>query len=87
MAEAGIADFEITAWFGFMAPAGTPKPIIDKISKEVGRIIAMPEVRDRILAQASVPISNTPEEYAAFIQAETKKWAEVIKQANIKADE
>ncbi|MDO8694495.1 MAG: tripartite tricarboxylate transporter substrate binding protein [Sheuella sp.] len=87
MAEAGIADFEITAWFGFMAPAGTPKPIVDKISKEVGRIIAMPEVRDRILAQASVPISNTPEEYAAFIQAETKKWAEVIKQANIKADE
>ena len=87
MAEAGIADFEITAWFGFMAPAGTPKPIIDKVSKDVARIIAMPEVRDRILAQASVPISNTPEEYAAFIQAETKKWAEVIKQANIKAEE
>ncbi len=86
MAEAGIADFEITAWFGFMAPAGTPTPIIDKVSKEVARIIAMPEVRDRILAQASVPISNTPEEYAAFIQAETKKWAEVIKQANIQAD-
>lgn len=86
MAEVGIADFEITAWFGFMAPAGTPKPIIDKVSKDVARIIAMPEVRDRILAQASVPISNTPEEYAAFIQAETKKWAEVIKQANIKAD-
>jgi tripartite-type tricarboxylate transporter receptor subunit TctC len=87
MAEAGIADFEITAWFGFMAPAGTPKPIIDKVSRDVARIIAMPEVRDRILAQASVPISNTPEEYAAFIQAETKKWTEVIKQANIKADE
>ncbi len=86
MAEVGIADFEITAWFGFMAPAGTPKPIIDKISKDVGRIIAMPEVRDRILAQASVPVSNTPEEYAAFIQAETKKWAEVIKQANIQAE-
>ena len=86
MAELGIADFEITAWFGFMAPAGTPKPIIDKISKEVARIIAMPEVRDRILAQASVPFSNTPEEYAAFILAETKKWTEVIKQANIKAD-
>lgn len=86
MAEVGIADFEITAWFGFMAPAGTPKPIINKISKDVARIIAIPEVRDRILAQASVPIANTPEEYAAFIQAETKKWAEVIKQANIKAD-
>ena len=87
MAEVGIADFEITAWFGFMAPGGTPKAIIDKVSKDVARIIAIPEVRDRILAQASVPISNTPEEYAAFIQAETKKWTEVVKQANIKADE
>lgn len=87
MAEVGIADFEITAWFGFMAPAGTPKPIIDKVSKDIARIIAMPEVRDRILAQASVPIANTPEEYAAFIQAETKKWTEVVKQANIRADE
>lgn len=86
MAELGIADFEITAWFGFMAPAGTPKPIIDKVAKDVARIIEMPEVRDRILAQASVPISNTPEQYAAFIQAETKKWTEVIKQANIQAD-
>lgn len=86
MAELGIADFEITAWFGFMAPAGTPRPIISKISRDVARIIAMPEVRDRILAQASVPIANTPEEYAEFIQAESKKWAAVIKQANIKAD-
>lgn len=86
MAELGIADFEITAWFGFMAPAGTPRPIISKISKDVARIIAMPEVRDRILAQASVPIANTPEEYAEFIQAESKKWAAVIKQANIKAE-
>ena len=86
MAEVGIADFEITAWFGFMAPAATPKAIIDKVSKDVARIIAMPEVRDRILAQASVPISNTPEEYAAFIQAETKKWAAVIKKSGATPD-
>ncbi len=86
MAELGIADFEITAWFGFMAPAGTPQAIINKVSLDVARIIAMPEVRDRILAQASVPVSNTPQEYAAFIQAETKKWALVIEQAHIKPD-
>jgi len=86
MSEAGIKDFEITAWFGFMAPAGTPKPIIEKISKDIARIIAIPDVRDRILAQASEPISNTPEQYRAFIAQETKKWSEVIKQANIKAD-
>ena len=86
MAELGIANFEITAWFGFMAPAGTPEAIINKIAQDVARIIAIPEVRDRILAQASVPISNTPQEYAAFIQAETKKWALVIEQAHILPD-
>jgi len=86
MAEAGVPDFEITAWFGLMAPAGTPKPIIQKISADVAKIIAMPEVRERILAQASVPISTTPEEYAAFIQSEIKKWSEVVKLANMQAD-
>lgn len=86
MAEAGVPDFEITAWFGLMAPAGTPKPIIQKISADVAKIIAMPEVRERILAQASVPMSTTPEEYAAFIQSEIKKWSEVVKLANMQAD-
>ena len=66
-----------------MAPAGTPKPIIQKISADVAKIIAMPEVRERILAQASVPMSTTPEAYAAFIQSEIKKWSEVVKLANM----
>ncbi len=86
MAEAGVADFEITAWFGFMAPARTPKPIITKISADVARIVATPEVRDRILAQASEPIGSTPEEYAAFIKTEVVKWRALIKQADIRPD-
>jgi tripartite-type tricarboxylate transporter receptor subunit TctC len=86
MAEAGVADFEITAWFGLMAPAGTPPALVHKISADMARIVGMPDVRDRILAQASEPIANTPEEYASFIQAEIAKWSTVIKQANIQSE-
>jgi tripartite-type tricarboxylate transporter receptor subunit TctC len=86
MGEAGVADFEVTAWFGFMAPGGTPRPLIDKISADVARIVASPDIQERILAQASEPVGNRPEEYAAFIQAEIVKWRAVIKQANIKPE-
>ena len=86
MAEAGVAGFEITAWFGFMAPRGTPQAIIAKIHADVARIVASPEIQERILAQASEPVGNGPEEYAAFINAEIVKWRAVIKQANVKAE-
>jgi len=86
MQEAGVADFEITAWFGLMAPGGTPVALVQKISADVARIVAMPDVRNRILAQASEPISMTPEEYAEFIQSEIQKWSAVIKQANIQSE-
>jgi tripartite-type tricarboxylate transporter receptor subunit TctC len=86
MGEAGVPGFEITAWFGFMAPGGTPKPLIEKIYADVARIVASPEIQERILSQASEPVGNRPEEYAAFIQAEIVKWRAVIKQANMKAE-
>ena len=86
MAEAGLAGFEITAWFGFMAPRGTPQAIISKIHADVARIVASPDVRERILAQASEPVGNSPEEYAAFVNEEITKWRAVIKQANMKAE-
>jgi tripartite-type tricarboxylate transporter receptor subunit TctC len=86
MAEAGVAGFEITAWFGFMAPRGTPQSIIAKIHADVARIVASPDIQERILAQASEPVGNGPEEYAAFINEEIIKWRGVIKQANVKAE-
>jgi tripartite-type tricarboxylate transporter receptor subunit TctC len=86
MAEAGVPGFEITAWFGFMAPRGTPQAIIEKIHADVARIVASPDIRERILAQASEPVGNSPEEYAAFINEEIIKWRAVIKQANMKAE-
>ena len=86
MMEAGVPGFEITAWFGFMAPGGTPPALVNKISADVQRIVALPEIRDRILADASEPVGNRPEEYAAFIQSEVAKWRGVIRQANMKPD-
>ncbi len=86
MIEQGVAGFEITAWFGVMAPGTTPQPVVQKISLDVQRVVAMPEIRDRILADASEPIGNRPEEYASFIRSEITKWRGVIKQANMKPD-
>lgn len=86
MQESGIKDFEITAWFGFMAPAGTPKPIIDKLSKDVAAVLAMPEINKRIVDTATEVVGSTPEQYAAFIKSETAKWKDVIIRAKMTAD-
>ena len=86
MLEAGIGNFEITAWFGFMAPASTSPALIQKISSDIARVVAMPDIQERILSQASEPVGGTPEQYAAFIRAEQAKWREVVKLANMTAD-
>jgi len=83
MIESGVKDFEITAWFGFLAPTGTPKPIIDKLSKDVAKVLAMPDVNKRIVDQATEVVGSTPEQYAAFIKSETAKWKDVIIRAKM----
>jgi tripartite-type tricarboxylate transporter receptor subunit TctC len=86
MIEAGYKDFDSAAWFGLMAPAGTPQPVIDKIHREAVRILALPEVRQRFDAIGMAVIGNTPAEFAAVIAAETPQWAKVIKDAGVKAE-
>jgi tripartite-type tricarboxylate transporter receptor subunit TctC len=86
MGEAGLPGFEVQAFFGFMAPAGTPPAIVAKLHREIVAIMAAPEVHERFLAQAAEPVGNRPEEYAAFIQAEIAKWAKVVKEAGLKID-
>ena len=83
MAEAGVADFEITAWFGFMAPGGTPKAIVDKASKDIQTVLKNPDINKQITDTVAEVIGSTPEEYDAFIRSEIKKWAEVIVKAKI----
>jgi tripartite-type tricarboxylate transporter receptor subunit TctC len=86
MIESGFPGFDSTAWFGLMAPAGTPQPIIDKLHQESVRILALPDVRKRFDDLGIDVIGNTPAEFAAVIAAETPQWAKVIKDAGIKAE-
>jgi len=84
MQEAGVAGYEAGSWFGLLAPAGTPKDIVQKLSVETARILKLPEVNERLSALGATPVGGTPEEFAAFIRSEQAKWRKVIQQANIK---
>jgi tripartite-type tricarboxylate transporter receptor subunit TctC len=84
MAEVGFPGFEAVPWFGLLAPAGTPKEIVDKIYAETARTLAMPEIRKKFDELGLEPIGNNPAEFAAVIKKETPEWAKVIKDAGIK---
>jgi len=82
--EAGVPGYEAIGWFGVVAPKQTPRPIIDRLNAEIRAALADPGIRSRALAAGTEPLTNTPEEFAAMIREETKKWAEVIKAGGIK---
>jgi tripartite-type tricarboxylate transporter receptor subunit TctC len=84
ISESGVPGFEAKSWFGLVAPAGTPPEIIKKINEDVAKVISDPAfARQYLAAQGLAPITGTPEEFAAFIRGETKRWGKVIKDANI----
>jgi len=87
MAEQGFAGFDATAWFGLMAPAGTPEPILKKLHAETIRILALPDVRKKFDDLGMETIGNTPTEFAAVIKAEIPHWAKVIKDSGTKVTE
>ena len=78
--------YDVTQWYGLLLPAGAPKEIIERLHKEIARAIANPKIAQLYVALGTQPLSNTPEEFLAFIKAEKEKWGKVIKTANIKAD-
>ncbi|MGZ5260431.1 MAG: Bug family tripartite tricarboxylate transporter substrate binding protein [Burkholderiales bacterium] len=82
--EAGFPGMESSVWFGLLAPARTPKPIIDRINRDVVDSLKMPEARDALLAQGAEPVPTTPQEFDTFLKAEIRKWGKVIKDAGIK---
>jgi tripartite-type tricarboxylate transporter receptor subunit TctC len=77
---------DISVWLGLVAPKGTPKPIIDKLNKEVVHILTEPDVRDKFNKTGNFAVSSTPEEFEAFIRKEAARWQKVLKEANIKYD-
>ena len=84
-AEAGV-DIEVMLWTAFLAPAGTPAPIVTRIRDEVARVVKIPEVRERFAAMGIDPVANTPEEFRRIMAADIAKWTAVAKAANIKAE-
>ena len=81
-----LKGYEASTWYGLLAPAGTPRPVVMALHAEIVKIIAVAETRERLLAQGFEPVGSTPEEFAAYIKAEIAKWGKVIKAAGIKAD-
>ena len=85
-AEAGLKGFESAAWFGFLAPRGTPKPAIDLLNKEIAAAVADPAVRGRFSDFGAEPIASTPEEFSRYVAAEVVRWKEIITRGGITLD-
>lgn len=86
IAEAGVPGYESTIWIGMMAPAGTPKAIVDRLNAEIAKIVARPDVKQAWSAQGAVPMTMTPAQFEKYLNGDIAKWAKVIKSAGIRVD-
>jgi tripartite-type tricarboxylate transporter receptor subunit TctC len=86
IAEAGVPGFAVNNWYGVFVPAGTPKEIVARLNTEIVKILQTPDAKQRLLESGIDATPSTQEQFAAYIQAETKKWAKVVKDANIKIE-
>jgi tripartite-type tricarboxylate transporter receptor subunit TctC len=86
VAEAGLPGYETETWLGLIAPSATPRDIVARINAEVLRVMALPDVRDKLLAQGLTLSRSTPDQFAAHIRSEHAKWSKLIKEAGIKAE-
>jgi tripartite-type tricarboxylate transporter receptor subunit TctC len=84
--ESGYPDFIATSWIGFLAPAGTPKNVIDRYNKEIVKVLHMPDVRDKLRRMEFEVVAGTPAQFASWIGAEIPRWGKVIKATGAKAD-
>src|ERR671930_1105198 len=85
IAEAGVPGYEATIWLGIMAPAGTPKPVVDKLNAEINKVLAKPEVKEAWDKQGAAPLVMTPAEFDTYLRKDIEKWAQVVKTAGLKA--
>ena len=85
-AELGYPKVAVSLWYGLLVPAATPRPVIERLNRDVAKALGSPEVRERLLAQGAEPMPGTPEAFGAFMQEEMAKWAPVVKQAGVKLD-
>jgi tripartite-type tricarboxylate transporter receptor subunit TctC len=86
VAEAGVPGYAVTQWYAVFAPAGTPKAVVDRVHREIVKVLQLPEVTARMAADGAESVGSTPQQLAAHVKTERDKWARVIKQAGIKGD-
>ena len=85
-AELGYPKVAVSLWYGLLVPAGTPRPAIDRLNREVRKVLESADIREKLLAQGAEPMPGTPEAFASFMHEESAKWAPVVKQAGVKLD-
>lgn len=86
VAEQGVPGFEAISWAGVCAPGGTPRPIVDRLYSEIGKVLKLPEIRDRLLRDGIEPIGSTPEQFTEHTKKEAVKWSKVVKDSGAKVD-
>ena len=86
MKEAGVEGVEVVVWYGVLAPAATPREIVQKLADGIARTTRDPEIRKRMLEQGAAPVGSTPEEFAKLLREEVARWAEVVKISGARAD-
>ena len=86
IAQSGLPGYEANIWYGLLAPGGTPREVATKIQQQIAKVLAEPEVKERLASLGTEPVGNTPEEFDAIVRAELKKWAKVVQDAGIKVE-
>jgi len=84
--ESGVPGYEYESWFGVMAPAGTPKPILNKVSQDIARVLHMPDVADNMKSQGLVVVTQTPDEFDALIKSEAERYGKILRDAGVGAN-
>lgn len=86
VAEAGVPGYEMSQWYGLLAPAGTPTTFIDRLNTEIGKALKQPELRNRLQSEGAEPAGSSPQEFGAFFKSEIARWTRIVQQAGIRAD-
>ncbi len=86
LAESGVAGYELTSWYGALAPAGTPAAIVNRLNSEMVKVLHHPEVKSRLTDEGAEPVGNSPQQFAAFILSERSKYAEVVSAARVPSE-
>jgi tripartite-type tricarboxylate transporter receptor subunit TctC len=84
--EAGVPGYEAVIWLGVMAPAGTPRPLLERLSSEIAKVVNAPDVKENWTRQGAVPMAMTPDQFERFMREDITKWSKLVKETGMKVD-